>query len=83
VRGEEFQRHTTLELEVLGLVDDPHPAPADLLKDTILPGDEGVLGETVGGGVTKVFVREAPSEPAGLNGAAQLLQKRESSLFSA
>jgi hypothetical protein len=39
--------------------------------------------ETVGGGVTKVFVREAPSEPAGLNGAAQLLQKRESSLFSA
>jgi hypothetical protein len=38
--------------------------------------------ETEAGGVTKVFVRDAPSGLAGVNGAALLQQNLESSLFS-
>jgi hypothetical protein len=40
VRRQELQGHGPLELEVLGLVDDPHPALADLLEDLVLAGDK-------------------------------------------
>ena len=43
VRGEELQGHGSLELEVLGLVDDTHTAVADLLDDPVFPGNELVL----------------------------------------
>jgi len=38
--------------------------------------------ETTGRGVDKVFVKEAPWSRTGVKGVAQLLQKRELSLFS-
>ena len=43
VRRQELQGHASLELEVLGLVDDAHPAVADLLDDPVFAGDEAVL----------------------------------------
>ena len=43
VRRQELQGDASLELEVLGLVDDPHTAVADLLDDPVLAGDELVL----------------------------------------
>jgi hypothetical protein len=45
VRREKLQGDTPLELEILGLVDDPHAAPADLLDDSILSYNEVVLGD--------------------------------------
>ena len=41
VRRQELQGHRPLELEVLGLVDDPHAAVAELLDDLVLAGDDG------------------------------------------
>ncbi len=43
VRGQELQGHRALEFEVLGFINDPHSAPADLLDDTVFPGNELVL----------------------------------------
>ena len=43
VRRQEFQSHAALELEVLGLVDDAHPAGPDLIDDLVLAGDEGAF----------------------------------------
>jgi hypothetical protein len=37
---EELESDRTLELDVLGPVDDTHPAPSELLEDTVLAGDE-------------------------------------------
>src|SRR5579863_8874883 len=34
--GQEFQRHEAMEFGVLGLVDDTHPAAAELLEDAIV-----------------------------------------------
>jgi len=39
VGRQEFQGDRTLELDVLGLVDDAHAAVADFLDDPILAGD--------------------------------------------
>ncbi len=40
MRGEEFQGHTSLKLEVLGFVDDTHAAVSDLVDDLVFAGDE-------------------------------------------
>jgi hypothetical protein len=43
LRRQELEGHGPLETGVLGLVDDPHPPAAELLDDSIFPGDYGVL----------------------------------------
>jgi hypothetical protein len=42
---QELEGDTALELEVLGLVDDAHPAGPDLIDDLVLAGDERALGD--------------------------------------
>ncbi len=41
LRRQELQGHRPLEPGVLGLVDDPHAAPAELLRDSVFAGDDG------------------------------------------
>ena len=35
LRGDELQRHRPLQTQVVGAIDDPHPAPADKLLDPV------------------------------------------------
>ena len=37
--GKEFERHKAIEFDILGLVDDPHPATAEFLEDSIVRDD--------------------------------------------
>ena len=47
VRRQELQSNQALELEIFGFIDNPHPAPADLLDDPVFTGNEAVLGYDV------------------------------------
>jgi len=53
VRGplvrQEFQGHGALELDILGLVDDAHPAAANFLDDPVFPGDDASTCQPVDG----------------------------------
>ncbi len=51
LRREEFEGYGALEDDVFGLIHDSHPAPADLVHDPVLPGDEGPLRKHMGGGL--------------------------------
>ena len=35
LRGDELERHRPLQTQVVGAIDDPHPAPADKLLDPV------------------------------------------------
>ncbi len=40
-KGQDLQRHLAAQRDLLRLVDDPHPAPADLAHDAIVAEDAG------------------------------------------
>src|SRR5580698_3691059 len=52
--GQELEGHKAAELNILGLIDDPHPATTELLDDAVVRnglanhvGEESILGATI------------------------------------
>ena len=81
VGRKELQGHEPFEFDVLGPIDDAHPALADLLDDPVLAGDEAARVHDPHGRLQGLR-QGHPLRPSPPSGAAQLPQNREASLFS-
>jgi len=71
---QEFQGYDALKLDIFGLVDDAHPAPADLLDNAVLFAT--TLLVRAGDSRFEVFVRDSADGPGSARMAAQLPQNR-------
>jgi hypothetical protein len=47
-RGEKLEGDRPLELDVLGFIDDAHPAPADLFDNSVFSSNEAVFRYNAG-----------------------------------
>ena len=79
---EKFQRDHAFELGVFGLIDDPHPAPADFLDDPVFAGNKAALWNRRQRVSSMRFVTEGSPCLSVPSGAAQVLQNLEVSVFS-